>query len=288
LTPRFVAACRDVAAETISNLAMRLDPHCKLKDVVLPEERKEQLQQIVHGVRFARHVLEDWHFGEQLAYGRGVTALFHGPSGTGKTMSALAIAHELHSQVLRIDLSRVVSKYIGETEKHLDAVFRDATQCGAVLLIDEADALLGKRGEIKDAHDRYSVMEVSFLLQRIESYDGVAIFTTNARQNIDPAFLRRLRFIIDFPRPDVAAREDIWRRCLPPNSHVLSDADFRQLARKIDMTGGHIRQVTLQAAFLAAAANVKIGLEHIAQASRAELAKLGMPPVALDLAARAA
>lgn len=287
LTPRFVAACRDVAAETLSGLAMRVDPHCKLTDVVLPKERMDELKRIVHGVQYARHVLEDWNFGEQLAYGRGVTALFHGPSGTGKTMSALAIARELHSQVLRIDLSRVVSKYIGETEKHLDAVFRDATQCGAVLLIDEADALLGKRGEIKDAHDRYSVMEVSFLLQRIESYDGVAIFTTNARQNIDPAFLRRLRFIIEFPRPDVAAREDIWRRCLPEDSRSpdLSEGDFRQLARKIDMTGGHIRQIALQAAFLAAAANQKIALDHIEKASRAELAKLGMPPVPLDLAA---
>lgn len=281
LTKRFIASCRDVAAETISDLAMRLEPHCGLKSVVLPAERREQLRQIVNGVRFARHVLEGWKFGEQLAYGRGVTALFYGQSGTGKTFSALAVAHELQSQVLCIDLSRVMSKYIGETEKHLDAVFRDATQCGAVLLIDEADTLLGKRGEIKDAHDRYSAMEVSFLLQRIEAYDGVAIFTTNARQNIDPAFVRRLGFIIEFPRPDAEAREKIWRFCLPDGSHELDDGTFRQLARKIDMTGGHIRQITKNAAFSAAAAGVKINLEHIAQASRAELAKVGLPPVPL-------
>lgn len=279
LTKRFIASCRDVAAETISDLAVRLDPHCGLDSVKLPLERKQQLQQIVDSVRYARRVLEEWKFGEQLAYGRGVTALFFGPSGTGKTMSALAVAHALQSQVLRIDLSRVVSKYIGETEKHIDAVFRDATQCGAVLLIDEADTLLGKRGEIKDAHDRYSAMEVSFLLQRIEAYDGVAIFTTNARQNIDPAFLRRLSFIIEFPRPDAAAREDIWRLCLPVDSHEIDDGTFRQLARKIDVTGGQIRQITLQAAFLAAAAGVKINVEHITQASRAELAKVGLPPV---------
>jgi SpoVK/Ycf46/Vps4 family AAA+-type ATPase len=197
-------------------------------------------------------------------------------------MSALGIARALNSQVLRIDLSRVVSKYIGETEKHLDAVFRDASQCGAVLLVDEADALLGRRGEIKDAHDRYAAQEVSFLLTRIESYDGVAVFTTNARQNIDPAFLRRLRFIIEFPRPDADAREDIWRRCLRAGTHEIDAAAFRQLARKIDMTGGHIRQITLQAAFLAAAANRKITLADIAAASRAELAKLGLPPIALD------
>jgi len=178
----------------------------------------------------------------------------------------------------------VVSKYIGETEKHIDAVFRDAAQCGAVLLIDEAESLLGKRGEIKDAHDRYAAIEVAYLLTRIESYDGVALFTTNARQNLDPAFVRRLRFIIEFPRPDAAAREKIWRRCLPWDSHTLDDAAFRLLARSIDLTGGHIRQITLQAAFLAAANNVCIDLGHIAQASRAELAKLGLPPVALDLA----
>jgi hypothetical protein len=290
LTQQFIAACRDVAAETISDLAARLDPNCDLGAVVLPEERKQQLWQIVHGVRFARHVLDDWKFGEQLAYGRGVTALFHGPSGTGKTMSALAIARELGSQVLRIDLSRVVSKYIGETEKHIDAVFRDAAQCGAVLLIDEAEALLGKRGEIKDAHDRYAAIEVAYLLTRIETYDGVALFTTNARQNLDPAFLRRLRFVIEFPRPDTAAREEIWRRCLPEGSHELGEAAFRLLARKIDMTGGQIRQITLLAAFLAAAGNTKIQLDHIAQASRAELAKVGLPPVALELptASRAA
>jgi AAA+ superfamily predicted ATPase len=281
-TQRFVAACRDVASETISDLAVRLQPHCTIDDVVLPEEPKKQLWQIVDSVKFARRVLEEWKFGEQLNHGRGVCVLFHGPSGTGKSMSALGIAHALNSQVLRIDLSRVVSKYIGETEKHLDAVFRDASQCGAVLLVDEADALLGKRGEVKDAHDRYAAQEVSFLLTRIESYDGVAVFTTNARQSIDPAFLRRLRFIVEFPRPDAQAREDIWRRCLGTGNHELDVAAFRQLARRIDMTGGHIRQIALQAAFLAAAANRKITLADIASASRAELAKLGLPPIALE------
>ena len=284
VTPRFITACQDVAAESLSNLAMRLEPRCELDDVVLPHERKQQLWQIVHGVQFARHVLDEWKFGEQLDYGRGVTALFHGPSGTGKTMSALALARELGSQVLRIDLSRVLSKYIGEFEKNFDAVFRDAAQCGAVLLVDEAESVLGKRGEIKDAHDRHSVAEVAYLLTRIETYEGVVVFTTNARQSIDPAFLRRLRFMIEFPRPDVAAREDIWRRCLPKDSHEIDDPTFRQLARKIDMTGGHIRQITLQAAFLAAAAHARINIEHIAQASRAELAKIGLPPISLDIA----
>lgn len=287
-TQQFVAACRDVASERISSMAVRLQPQCSIEDVVLPEERKQQLQQIVHSVKFARRVLDEWQFGEQLNYGRGVCALFHGPSGTGKSMSALGIAQALQSQVLRIDLSQVVSKYIGETEKHLDAVFRDASQCGAVLLVDEADALLGKRGEIRDAHDRYALQEVSFLLTRIETYDGVAVFTTNARQSIDPAFLRRLRFIVEFPRPDVQAREQIWRHCLGDKvpdrrqRHELTDADFRQLARKLDLTGGHIRQIVLQAAFLAAVADRNITLADIAAASRAELAKLGLPPIAIE------
>lgn len=279
---RFIAACRDVAAETISGMALRIQPHCTIDDVVLPEERKQQLRQIVDSVKFARRVLDEWRFGEQLNYGRGVCALFHGPSGTGKSMSALGIAQALNSQVLRIDLSQVVSKYIGETEKHLDAVFRDASRCGAVLLVDEADALLGKRGEVKDAHDRYAAQEVSYLLTRIESYDGVAVFTTNARQSIDPAFLRRLRFIVEFPRPDAQAREEIWRHCLGTGNHELDDAGYRQLARKLDLTGGHIRQIALQAAFLAAADNRKITLSDIAAASRAELAKLGLPPIGIE------
>ena len=160
-------------------------------------------------------MLDGWKFRDQLPYGRGVTALFFGPSGTGKTMAAIGIARRLGIQLLRLDLSRVVSKYIGDTEKNIDRVFTDAQRSGAAILIDEADALLGKRSEVKDAHDRYANIEVAYLLQRMEAYDGLAILTTNMRQNLDPAFLRRLRFIVDFPRPDAEARERIWRQCLP-------------------------------------------------------------------------
>jgi hypothetical protein len=280
---RFTAAAREVAGEGLSHLAERIEPIFTLEQVVLPPDRKLQLEEIVDHVRLAPRVLDEWKFGEQLPYGRGVTALFHGPSGTGKTMAALAIARRLGIQLLRLDFSKVVSKYIGDTEKNIDRVFTDAQQSGAAILIDEADALLGKRSEVKDAHDRYANIEVAYLLQRMEAYEGLAILTTNMRQNIDPAFLRRLRFVVDFPAPDVDAREQIWRQCLPEGSHELDDAAFRQLARKINLSGGYIRQITLHAAFLAAAAGVKIGLEHIAQAARAEFAKLGMPPVALDL-----
>jgi SpoVK/Ycf46/Vps4 family AAA+-type ATPase len=162
-------------------------------------------------------------------------------------------------------------------------VFSDAQASGAAVLIDEADALLGKRSEVKDAHDRYANIEVAYLLQRIEAYEGLAILTTNMRKNLDAAFLRRLRFIVDFPRPDAEAREKIWRQCLPYESHELDDADFRLLARRLDVTGGQIRQITLRAAFMAAAAGKQIGLEHVVQAASAELAKLGMPPLEIDL-----
>jgi AAA+ superfamily predicted ATPase len=283
---RFIAACKEVAAEGVSRLAERIEPVFKLDDVVLPTDRKQQLEEIVDNIRLAPKVLDGWKFREQLPYGRGVTALFHGPSGTGKTMAALGVGEKLGIQILRIDLSRVVSKYIGDTEKNIDRVFFDAQKSGAAILIDEADALLGKRSEVKDAHDRYANIEVAYLLQRMEAYEGLAILTTNLRQNLDPAFLRRLRFIVDFPRPDADARAKIWRRCLPDESHTLDDAAFRQLARKIDLTGGHIRQITLRAAFVAAAGGSKIRLDHVAHASRAEFAKLGLPPVEIDLAER--
>lgn len=283
---RFLDACHEVASEGNSGLATSLAPAFALADAVLPPECERQLREIVDSVRLAPQVLDGWKFREQLPYGRGIAALFQGPSGTGKTMSALGIANELRTRVLRLDLSRVVSKYIGDTEKNIDRVFEDARQSGAVIVIDEADALLGKRSEVKDAHDRYANIEVAYLLQRIENHDGLAIFTTNLRQNLDSAFLRRLRFIIDFPRPDAAAREEIWRRCLPAGSHALDDADFRQLGRKIDLTGGHLRQITLRAAFIAAAAGEKIGIGHIARASRAELAKLGLAPVEFELPQR--
>ena len=279
----FTSACKDVAAAHVSHLVDRIEPIFDLDTVVLPADRHSELVEIVDNVRLASQVLDEWGFGEQLQYGRGVMSLFFGASGTGKTMAAIGIARRLGVQLLRLDLSRVVSKYIGDTEKNIDRVFVDAQRSGAAILIDEAEALLGKRSDVKDAHDRYANIEVAYLLQRMEAYEGLAILTTNMRQSVDPAFLRRFRFIVDFPRPDQAAREKIWRQCLPDKSHGLDDAAFRQLARRVDLTGGHIRQITLRAAFIAAAANAEIGLEHVAHATRAELAKLGMPPVELDL-----
>lgn len=275
---RFIAACKELVAEGLSHLADRVEPIFDLDDVVLPTDRKSQLIEIVDNVRLAHKVLDEWKFGDHLPNGRGVTALFFGQSGTGKTMAALAIAKRLNIQILRLDLSRVISKYIGDTEKNIDRVFTDAERSGAAMLIDEADAILSKRSsEIKDSHDRHAAIQIGFLLQRMEAFRGLAILTSNMKQSIDSAFLRRLRFMIEFPRPDADAREKIWRQCLPEGSHTLDDAAFRLLGRKVDVNGGNIRQITLRAAFIAAAAGSLITLQHVAQAARAELAKLGLP-----------
>lgn len=276
---RFHDACRELTLQRVSNLVDRIEPRFTLDDVVLPSDRRDQLDQMVNHVRLASQVFEGWNFGEKLPYGRGVTALFSGVSGTGKTMAAMGIAHQLGIAILRIDLSKVVSKFIGETEKNISRVFADAQKSGAAILIDEADALLGKRSEVKDAHDRYANIEVAYLLQCMEAFGGLAILTTNMRANLDAAFLRRLRFMIDFPKPNVEARDKIWRQCLPAESHELDDRDFRHLARQVELTGGQISQITLRAAFIAAAEDRLIGIEDISRATHTELTKLGMPPV---------
>ncbi len=278
---RFYEACKDLSLRGVSQLVDRIDPVFTLDDIVLPPDRKRQLYEIVDHVRLADRVLDDWNFGEKLPYGRGVTVLFSGVSGTGKTMAAMGIAHSLGIQILRLDLSKIVSKYIGETEKNISRVFADAQKSGAAVLIDEADALLGKRSEVKLAQDRYANIEVAYLLQCLEAFEGLVILTSNMRQNLDSAFLRRLRFSIEFGKPNGDARELIWRQCLPAKSHDLDDADFRHLARRLDLTGGQIRQITLRAAFIAAAADNLIGMEEISEATHAELTKLGLPPIEL-------
>jgi hypothetical protein len=281
---RLVEAVRAVSATDLPRFATRVPPIFRLSDLVLPADSLAQLSEIAGQVIGAQRVLTDWGFGKQLPYGRGVAALFCGPSGTGKTMAAQAIAQELGCESFMVDLSRVVSKYIGESEKNLDAVFRDAERARAVLIFDEADAIFGKRSEIKDAHDRYANIEVAYLLQRVESYSGVVILTTNFRQNVDPAFHRRLRFVVDFPRPDAAARALIWRRCLPETAPLGSDVDLELLAQGIDVTGGSIRQITLRAAFAAANAGAStIEMAHLVAATRAELLKLGQGTVIRDL-----
>jgi AAA+ superfamily predicted ATPase len=279
------AACRQVACPDLPRFAQRVVPTVALDDVILPDERQAQLREIVSHVQHSYQVLHRWGFDQQLSYGRGVAALFAGPSGTGKTMAAQALARELDTEAFVVDLSRVTSKYIGESEKNLDAVFTDAERAGAVLLFDEADALFGKRSEIKDAHDRYANIEVAYLLQRMEAFNGLAILSTNFRGNLDDAFLRRLRFVVEFPKPDADHRENIWRRCLPKAAPVADDVNVRLLARRLELTGGNIRQITVRAAFAAAAdGKPAIGMRHVIQAARAELQKLGVSGVEREMA----
>jgi SpoVK/Ycf46/Vps4 family AAA+-type ATPase len=223
-------------------------------------------------MRQRSRVYEEWGFGDSAVRGLGISALFAGPSGTGKTMAAEVLARELCLDLYCIDLSQVVSKYIGETEKNLRCVFDAAEGGGAILLFDEADALFGKRSEVRDSHDRYANIEVSYLLQRMETYRGLAILTTNLKNALDPAFLRRLRFVVTFPFPDAAERAEIWRRAFPARTPT-ERLDQARLAR-LNIAGGNIRNIALHAAFLAADAGQPVGMAHVLRAARGEYVKL--------------
>ena len=226
-------------------------------------------------------VYEAWGFAAKGSRGLGISALFAGASGTGKTMAAEVLAGELRLDLYRIDLSQVVSKYIGETEKNLRRVFDAAEEGGAILLFDEADALFGKRSEVKDSHDRYANIEVSYLLQRMEAYRGLAILTTNMKNALDTAFLRRLRFIVQFPFPDAAQRAEIWRRIFPADTPT-DGLDIAKLAR-LNVAGGNIRNIALNAAFLAADAGQPVRMGHLLRAARSEYAKLEKVPAAAEI-----
>jgi hypothetical protein len=265
-------ACRDQARTHLDDLAQRVTVAATWADLVLPRAQCDVLREIQAHVRERACVYESWGFAKKSARGLGISALFCGASGTGKTMAAEALAHELRLDLYRIDLSQVVSKYIGETEKNLRRVFDAAESGGAVLLFDEADALFGKRSEVKDSHDRYANIEVSYLLQRMEAYRGLAILTTNMKSALDPAFLRRLRFVVEFPFPDAAHRAEIWRRMLPvelPTEGLVVE----KLAR-LAVPGGSIRNIAVHGAFLAADAREPVRMTHLLAAARREYAKL--------------
>jgi vesicle-fusing ATPase len=263
--------CRERARVPLEGLAERIDPVATWDDLVLPAGHLALLQEVVVHVRHRTLVYERWGFGARTSRGLGVTALFAGESGTGKTLAAEVLAHELGLDLYRIDLAATVSKYIGETEKNLRRVFDAAEASGAVLLFDEADALFGKRGEVKDGHDRYANLEVAYLLQRMESYRGLAILTTNLRSHVDRAFLRRLRFVVQFPFPDAPQRAEIWRRTLPDEA-PLEDIDVDALAR-LTVSGGSIRSIALSAAFSAADDGGALTPAHVLRAARIEYAK---------------
>jgi SpoVK/Ycf46/Vps4 family AAA+-type ATPase len=256
----------------MEELGQRIIPVQSWKDIVLPEDLLRQLHEIASQVAYRTQVYEQWGFGEKLGRGRGISALFSGPSGTGKTMAAEVLANHLQLDLFRIDLAGVVSKYIGETEKNLKKVFDAAEQSGAILFFDEADALFGKRTEVKDSHDRYANIEVSYLLQRIEDYRGLAILATNYKSALDRAFLRRIRFQLDFPLPDAISRRQIWQQVFPPQAEVDSlDYDFLS---RLEISGGNIKNIALNAAFLAASQGSPIQMAHILLSTRREYAKI--------------
>jgi hypothetical protein len=269
------AACRMHSAPRLESLARQIAPRDGWDDLVLPAERLAQLRELCDQARHRATVYERWGFDRKLALGKGLIALFAGPSGTGKTMAASIIAGELGLDLYAIDLSTVVSKYIGETEKHLAAIFAEAESSSAVLFFDEADALFGKRSEVHDAHDRYANLEVAYLLQRIEAYEGIVILATNLRKNIDEAFVRRLQFIVDFPLPGEAERRRIWEQIWPPELPRDKGLDLVLAARRFEIPGGSIRNIALGAAFLAASNGGVVGMRQLLHAARREYQKMG-------------
>jgi len=256
----------------MEGLAQRVEAIASWQDLVLPAAPLQVLHTIAAHVRQRHRVYQQWGFAAKSARGLGISALFAGPSGTGKTMAAEVLAGDLRLDLYRIDLASVVSKYIGETEKNLKRLFDAAEGTGAILLFDEADALFGKRSEVKDSHDRYANIEVSYLLQRVETYRGLAILTSNMKQALDPAFLRRIRFVIQFPFPDAEHRAAIWSRIFPARTPRAA-LDYERLAQ-LSVTGGHIRNIALAAAFLAADRGQEVTMGHLAEAAGAEYAKL--------------
>jgi hypothetical protein len=268
-------ACRLQTRTALDDLAQRIDSNATWDDLVLPEAQRESLAEIAVHVRQRAQVYYSWGFAGKGERGLGISALFAGASGTGKTMAAEVLANDLRLDLFRIDLSAVVSKYIGETEKNLRRVFDAAEAGGAILLFDEADALFGKRSEVKDSHDRYANIEVGYLLQRMEAYRGLAILTTNFRSALDTAFLRRLRFVVQFPFPDAAQRAEIWRRIFPARTPT-DGLDVERLAR-LNVAGGNIRNIALNAAFLAAEAGEPVRMAHLLQAAHSEYAKIEKP-----------
>lgn len=269
------AASQQVALPRLLELAQRVTSRARMDDLVLPRKEKQLIGSIIANVRQRYKVYEEWGFGRAGDRGLGITALFSGDSGTGKTMAAEVIASELKLDLFKIDLSMVVNKYIGETEKNLRRIFDAAEDGGAILFFDEADALFGKRSEVRDSHDRYANMEVGYLLQRMDAYRGLAILTTNMKNALDRAFMRRIRFMVDFPFPDEKSRKEIWKKVFP-SSLPVSKLDFDKLAQ-LEVTGGHIHNIALGASFLAADEGVPVHLGHIARATKEEYDKMDRP-----------
>lgn len=265
-------SCRAQARPKLDDLAQRIDSVAKWEDLVLPQPQLKVLKDVALQVKQRAKVYDLWGFGGKSKRGLGISALFAGLSGTGKTMAAEVLAGELRLDLYRIDLSAVISKYIGETEKNLGRVFDAAEMGGVILLFDEADALFGKRTEVNDSNDRHANVEVSYLLQRMESYRGLSVLTTNLKSTLDQAFLRRIRFIMEFPFPDSIQRAEIWRRIFPKKT-PRENLDYQKLGR-LNVAGGNIRSIAMNAAFLAADAGSAVTMNCILKAAKSEYIKL--------------
>ncbi len=265
-------ACREQSSGQLRQLAQRISPVYTWQDIVLPEAVLRQLREIAAQVKHRTRVYQEWGFGVKLARGRGISALFSGVSGTGKTMAAEIMANDLGLDLYRVDLAGVVSKYIGETEKNLRRIFEAAERSGAILFFDEADALFGRRTEVKDSHDRFANIEIDYLLQRVEEYRGMSILATNRKSDLDRAFLRRIRFLVDFPFPEAEQRLLIWRSVFPPET-PLDALDYDMLSR-MEIAGGNIRNIALSAAFLAADSAEPVGMKQLVHAARREYTKM--------------
>ncbi len=266
--------CKIQSNQKLNSLAQKTKPHYTWKDLVLPKDTLEHLKEVSGFIKYKGKVHFDWGFENKLSLGKGLNVLFSGPPGTGKTMAAEVLANEVKLDLYKIDLSSMVSKYIGETEKNLKKIFEEAETSNSILFFDEADALFGKRSEVKDSHDRYANIETAYLLQKMEEHEGIVVLASNFRKNLDDAFLRRLHFTIEFPLPDDNSRKEIWRKAFPRETPIASNVDFAFLSR-FKLAGGNIKNIILAASFLAAEDSEAVSMEHIIKATKREYQKIG-------------
>ncbi|MGB3367339.1 MAG: AAA family ATPase [Acidaminobacteraceae bacterium] len=267
-------AVYDQIENSLSEKASKIKPVYGWDDIVIPDETLDVLNAICNQVKFRNTVMNEWGFGEKIPYGKGISLICAGPPGTGKTMSAQILAKELNLEMYKVDLSKVISKYIGETEKNLNSIFEEAKYSNAILFFDESDALFGKRTGVKDSKDRYSNMEISFLLQKIEEYEGITILATNFLNNIDKAFLRRISYIVNFPFPTASNRLKIWTKTFSKGAPLSSSLDYEFLANNFELSGGNIKNVVLNSAYIAAALGSEIDMRSVIKAIKAEMQKI--------------